>query len=584
MNGQGMVTASTVSQLWKTLRQGGVADLPVRELRLKFDLPHLLRERRGRPETNPGRLNSDLNEHVDKPLEMMEFSIAYLESISRHKVSARKRLALLDLVLRHNAALIGGIYLRYRDQPGVPESEARRCNIDRASSLLRNLITGYEQVFSHDYTLPDFLYAHSRERLQVVGARILELIFSLQRFHAMRYQPLTSLYWRDCNQVFFILRQYEKTDVPMRLSGCIRMQLRGGPESNGAGNQMATAEQLYLGIQLLGIVDPMTWPSHQVHIIDAYLKHVEPRISIKPDQPGDVPSAHVLTMFALDRPPLYARGETWKSGLLIDVGELKKQINNDHASVFSLPPAEALEKISPPLSVLDDEDRQLFIDTLRQKLHPRQRRDHRNIINEFRDMNVFFGFMAVHNRLISEQQPKRKSEKAKDTLAELLAGRSAMLAEDSREVSEGQWFVVNDSEGGLNIKTRETRYTTSMSIGQMVLIRKLQGTGEPQLGYVARLGRLNGSEISVVIVKISSYIEAVAIQNAEMHRAEQAWPAFLMRNVEGRWQLALHSNNKFESGQQVFVRRNKQITSVLLGEVAHSHQEFFVYSLRAASA
>lgn len=577
-----MVAGSHISQLWKTLRQGGVADLPARELRLKFDLPHLLRERRAQPETNPGRLDKELNEHADKPLEMMEFSIAYLDALCRYKLAASKRLALLDLVLRHNATLVGGIYMRYREQPGVPEPEARRHNLDRASALLRNLITGYEQVFSHDYTLPDFLYAHTRTRLQTVGTRILELIFALQRFCAMRYQPLAAQYWRDCNQVFFILRHYEKTDVPMRLSGCVRSQLREATDAGGG--QMSTAEQLYLGMQMLGIIDPMTWPSHQVHIIDAYLKQVESLLAIRPDERGDVPSGHVLTLYALDCPPLYTRSEAWKPGYLIDLGALKKQINNDHALIFSLPPEAALEKISPPLSVLEADDRPLFIDTLRQKLHPRQRREHRSVINEYRDLNVFFGFMAAHNRLVSEQTPKTRPGKARDTLAELLAGRSAVLAEDSRDVSEGQWFVVNDSEGGLNIKTRETRYTTAMNIGQIVLVRKLRQADEPQLGYVTRLGRLNGSEISVVIVKMSSYVEAVAIQDVEMHKAEQAWPAFLIRNAEGRWQLVLHTNNRFAIGQSLFVRRNKQIASVMLGEAAYVHQEFSVHNLRTPGA
>lgn len=568
-----------IKQIWRIVSQGGAKDLPIRDYRLKFELPNYLKGRGERPEISAGAVAKVLRSYNATPLVALEYGISQLALLNRHKLSTWRRMRLLETYLRYLAPHIANVYLNCRDHHAVPESSARRENLDRVGEVLKELSAGYERILDHDYRLSDLRYALNRPRLQQTGHRLLDLILTEQRVNALRYQLLAPRRWAVCNQVFFILWHYEDAAQAARLSGCIPTYLRENRSGIEAGAIKATAQQLYISIQLLGMVDTLTWPAEQIHVMDAYMKIIEPKVKIRDDAGGEVPSGHLLCLFGQDRPAAYSRKDKYTTGLLLDISALKTQVNDDHAIIYSLPSEEAVEKMSPPLSVLGAQDRGLFLERLRLRLHPRLRRDERQHINQYENMKAFFGFTEAHRRLSNIQNPKAKSQDT--TLSELLAGRTSMLTDDSRQIKdEARWFVVNDSEGGMQIKTRETTYVTPMAIGQVALFNDIDGTDTDFIiGYIGRITRASG-DLLITLIKLADEVRAIAVQTPSEQKSEQAWPAFLIRNRNARWQIVAHNKNKLSSGANIFLRQDKKTTSVILGEAASRHEEFTIFSVQ----
>lgn len=565
---------STVARRLVKLIQGG--ELPEREFRLNFSAPPQ-QSKINRPELSVGKLAKEWREYTPHPILLLESEIAYLSQLNRYRVATAKRLALLELALDLGAPLINEAFHTYRNEDGFPESHKRREALEQILELLAQLLHGYMHVFDQDYQLPDYRYAWVRKRLQLAGLRILELVRSQQLLMALRYQKLPAASWQAINQVFFVLYHYETVNQPQQLVGCLRIQLRES-EIRDSRRQMATAQQLYVPIQLLGMMDLVAWPVQEIGVADAYIRGMEDRVVVLPDTGAQPPSGHVVTWFGHDGPPQFSRKSN-KSGLFFDVGALRKRVNEDHFLLFSGQETPTVENISAPLSVLDEHGRALFVERMRSRLSPRQRRDQRNDVTDHREVFMYAGFMEVHRQLTLTRRPGKSS--TKQSLSDMLAGRSSILADDARDVREqGQWEVVNESEGGLQLKATETPFTNPLAMGKLLLFRDMVAAPESlQVGYIGRLMRPKKGQIGVAIIKLGPYAESVAAQDESLQKTGKAWPAILLRTQDGRWQLIFHAKQHLQSGLRLSLRRGTQVLTIQLGSFVLVQREFTVYAV-----
>ncbi len=552
-------------------------ELPMRELKLIFNLPVQLKDKRYSPERSLRDLQSELRLYKDMPLNQIELAIDQLSKLVVYKCSVRKRFAMLEVVSRELSSLICEIYVQYRDEQKIPESESCKCNLDKLLELIRLLIVGYQQVFDVLYRLSDFRYRGQRKRIQLTGFRILELIYVEQRVCARRYQLFPAQHWKDINQVFFFLWHYEHVDQLQPLIIALPNHLRGNEYAEPKG-QKTTPKQLYISMQVFGLVDCYTWPSEYTRVLDSYLKLFEPQLGIKHDGGAELERGHLLTFHNWERAPLYRRAGSTGLGSLIDITSLKRKINQDFSVLHSLNEAEALLQISPPLSVLEHNQRLLFIEVLKYKLQPKQRRDQREIIDAYRDFTITSGFMNCHQKLPKGVKKIPNDEGVlKLSLGEMLEGRSSILADDSRDVKHGEWFVVNDSKGGVLVRTKETRYLAEMEIGQLALFNSPnEPEGMLQLGYLSRLMRSGQGEINVTLQKIATKAESVAVQTVQMHKSGEAVPAFLIRTIqEASWQLLVPARYVDQlSNSGLFMRRGGRLMSMDVADVSQRHKEF----------
>ena len=346
--------------------------------------------------------------------------------------------------------------------------------------------------------------------------------------------------------------------------------------------------QLFISVQLFGLVDCYTWPSEFVQVLDSYIKLFEPDLEIKPDDGVELQSGHLLTFSNSERPPLYRRTNPQGVGFLIDILALKHQVSHDYACLNSLEENEVLQRVSAPLSVLTQTQRLAFVDMLQNKLQPRQRRDKRVVIEAYRDFTVVSGFMNCYKKLPKgSKNPVTRNSVLSISLDEMLAGRSSVLADDSRDVKHGEWYVINDSKGGVLVRAKETRYLVALGVGQLVLFSPLTDLSTPaQVGYVSRLLRSGQGEISVTIQKLSTQAENVVLQTALMHQSGEAVPAFLIRAAKNMgWQLLVPSKYTEQLSQEgLFMRRGKRLFSVDVIQVVQRHKDYSLLDIQSTGS
>ncbi len=558
--------------------------LPPRDLLLQFNLPVQLSDKHYRPEQNLNTLQKEFRSHADTSFIQLELAIAQLSLLARYKCSIKKRLSMLELVGAETSALIRHIYMQYRDESGIVESNARKHNLEHLLELLRLLNIGFQQVFSALYQLPEYRYQRQRNALRNVGMRILELFYVEQRVCALRYQLFPPQRWRGLNQVFFVLWLCGEVDesLPLMIDLPCHLRSAGLVKDKTAHTR---PRQLFILLQLFGLADCYTWPSDFVQVLESYLKLLEPEIVIKPDEGGEIPSSHLLTFSNSGRAPFYHRVSFQGVGCLIDISTLKQKISRDAACLNALTESEALQQVSAPLSVLNQIQRLTFVALLQNRLQPQQRQDSRDLIDGYRDFSIVSGFMNCYKKLPKScKRPTKKGTVFEITLDEMLDGRSSALTDDRRDIKEGQWYVINDCKGGVLVRAKESRYLAALDVGQLALFSQVvDPDAPPQLGCISRLLRSGQGEIAVTLQKLTSQAENVVLQTASMHKSGEAVPAFLVRAISGMgWQLLVPSKyTDILSENRLFMRRGKRLFSVAVIQVVQRHKDYALLDIQS---
>jgi len=236
-------------------------------------------------------------------------------------------------------------------------------------------------------------------------------------------------------------------------------------------------------------------------------------------------------------------------------------------------------------TVVDQDDlaNLLTIDAMCDGLQLKQRKEEREYILGQKILYVYNGFMSVYKLLVdlaTEKKNETPGLTSDNALRDALAGRSALIAADLQDNEFGQWFVVDKSEGGVHIKTRESEFTTALFIGQVVAFAySREELAKPALGYVVRLRRSISKEIEVTIRILSKTIVATAVQNDFLTQNDMALPAIVLESDDtaGR-RLMLHHSHRLSSGTLVKTELDQQQTEII-SEMLKIQREFVVYSL-----
>jgi hypothetical protein len=572
--------ADTVIKImtWKKTR-----DLPERELELKFDLPHLRKGDKPKCPLTVSALKKEWNKHKSNPVLLMEYVADYLEIINHNYMSPKERYLLLEYILKDIFPLIMAVVQQHHSEQNFPESDNRRWGINSALSVVQQLAIGYKHLFVNDYTLFDHKYVRARTRLRLCGIRILELVATEQRLSALRYQKLPRQVWRECNQVFFVMYLYEDVDEMHHLIGLLRLPLRAlkaDAKPVEIVSQMANAKQLYIAIQMFGLVDTLSWPSHYIIVLDAYLKFIESVVTLEENKDNRLPNGHIATYYDHGGPPITMNLEQKDVGVLMDMRPVLDKIDKDYEYADKNTP-DAVKKISAPLVVLKQSYRVNFLEMLRERLLPHVRKEERVEVMDDWDLGVYFGFMDSHQHMQDVlKRGKNDASQNSDSLDAILAGRSGTFVEDSRHVKKVPWFVLDESPSGIRLKTKESKYTKPMSLGMLALLEFPEDHDiHIQLGYVCRLQRPKHGEVEITVIRMPGELVSVAIQDVALKESGQAIPGFLIAQDDGRAQLVLHYKQQRHSGAKLHLRGNNEFKDVVLGEATLIQQEFTVFDV-----
>jgi len=589
-----------------------------RVIPLKLDVPVMrVRHRHTQEKLQPPPDSwKELNKY---PTELLREIDRYLQRVNTEKMRNSKRMAWIGHALQYACPAMRKIYSEHYKSEALPESHDRREGLVAAANVCSQLAVGYKRQLNEDFALPDIRYARVRPRVRHYALRVLELLRMEQRLRAMRYQNLSEKNWQDCNQVFFALSQCEDVDEQQLSLNCLQVLLDSSAnEGVRRAPAMTSLSQVYLYIQFNGLFNINALLCQKLHVVDAQIASIIDSITVIPDHGKELGHGKLLVYHGQDCPPYFKRqdevqrkkqlawlaargefsaGEALSSeyklrAFIIDVAPLDAMLMKEHQKfLVRFESQDFVEDVKAKgaknkyNTVADQDDlaNLLTIDAMCDGLQLKQRKEEREYILGQKVLYVYNGFMSVYKLLVdmaTEKENENPDLAIDNDLRDALAGRSALIAADLQDNEFGQWFVVDRSEGGVHIKTRESEFTTALFIGQLVAFAySREGLAKPTLGYVVRLRRNVRKEIEVTVRILSKAAVATAVQSEFLIKNDMALPAIVLEGdaTVGR-RLMLHHSHRLSSGTLVKTELDQQKTEIVSG-MLKIQREFVIYSL-----
>ncbi len=522
-------------------------------------------------------LVNELLQHEYAPFTLFAEMARLLEKINPLSLATEQREQCAHILSTELNRGISVLFLRFMGEgSGVPESREQREGISQAVRAVEHLAICYKLVFRHEYARMSADPAR-RERLIVVVLRIMELIRVEQLLRAFRYQKLPQHAWRDCNQLFFAVSVFgdARSQHPLKL----RITASDKRNDSGLFSDSASIEQVYLSIQLTGLLDVISWPTHLMYVVDRYLAELNPALITKRDDGAVLPPGHVIVYQNQGVPPGFHRSQDeLGDALLVDVRPLIQRAAADRR-VLNLPKDES--RLSAPIIHLDEGDRIPILDLLLHKVRPQQRSEERHAVFEARDARVYGGFEEVYRLLRSAARRDGEEAREEQRFWDTLAQHSKIIVNDAGEAMP-RWIVSNESDGGVQLRIQESQYGMILQVGRLVAYAFAgEDAAAAKLGYIVRLQRVGEREVEVAIARIRQTISAVVVEDLDSLE-QRALPAVLIRDPNGKLQLLCDNRHGFMTGDRLAVYANGHPYTGALGDPSLSKPEFTVFELHTA--
>jgi hypothetical protein len=512
------------------------------------------------------------------PLLLLQEANRYLEKINPMPLPYEQRARLTTIVLNEVTTAIGTLFSRFfHEGGGIPETREQRDSISHAVHAAEQLAFSYKILFRQDWADP----AQDRvaqEKIVVAVLRVLECVRLEQLLRAFRYQKLPQHAWRDTNQLFFALRG--PWDIAAKFPLKIRLSLEDATAKVELFPPASSVEQLYLAIQLTGLLDVISWPVHLMYRVGGYLDDIKTPWNGSDDKGDAVPPGHIIVHHNQGMPPRFNRGQDQLGeALLIDINPIIQRVTQDRKALLS---AAAID--SATLREMPEKDRVPFLDLLLHRLHSQQRRDTRQLVFDTSRARVYGGFEAVYrlfrdiNRWDKDQAKIAQERRFWDDLAE----HSSIVAEGEDSVLESRWIIADESSGGIQLRQQESDYSMPLYVGRLVAYNSGgEDFAGSRLGYVVRLQRVSDDEVEVAIARLREDIQPVVVEDLDA-MDQRTQPALLIRDLAGKLQLLCDNKYKFITGERLSVINDAHHYTAALGDIILAQADFTVFDLHTA--
>jgi hypothetical protein len=570
-------------------------NFPRQGLELKFDLPPF----RQNNQRLPG--SAEQFEHFEalrgEPLHLLVEVSRFVHQLNLTYISVAKRFAIAERCLRYATPALRTVFAEHHMDKALPESRQRGEALSAAVYCAKELATSFKRVFKNDVALNTWQFRQARRRVRSCAFYILAMIQAELRLKALRYQTLSGKTWRDCNSVFFVMLGLKETSRKHKNLPCLHVSR--APAEQQAAAQKTSLEQLYVATQLLGYFDPNCLSLSQLAVVESYIRqHLEQLATGSAED--DLLPGHIVLYSDLNVPAQQQKTDQFEGdSRTIDISALRTTLEKDKARLQAQLHGDSKKETreeegrsagksgksaANPVSTMDDLERMLAVDHMLKKLRGVQRTQTRSYIDVEDELFVFNGFTPSFNLLTANQSAEEDGADLNTNLNRQLAQRSAVLAESGTADATTRWTVVNESSGGMLIRTRETQFIKNLSIGQLsVFAKNKSGLEYPSLGYVTRIRRLKGMLLEVSLKRLSRQVEGVAVQNEFLQKNNMAMPGILVIDAGEFLQLIVHQSHRLRPGGAVKIQRAGVKYDYVLGPVQVLQREFLLYNVISPS-
>ena len=570
------MTDSTKSGFFKSLFGGRKTE--VRES-IPLHIPLTLQAGKETEQNIEAMWNQVLQQRLG-PMLLLQAANRYLEKVNPLPVSNEQRARMSNIVLNEVVVAVGSLFSRFFQQGGgIPETREQRETISLAMRAIEQLAINYKLLFRSDWADTNQSRA-TQERILMDALRIFECARFEQLLLAFRYQKLPKHIWRDINQLFFALR--EDWDLTAKYPLKVQWEVEDSVSRVELFTKTASLEQLYLAIQLTGLLDVNSWPVHLAYRVGQYLSAIDEHL-IKVDEKIDgIPAGHCIIYHDQGGPPRFDRKSDQNgASVFIDLNPILRQAIQDRSTLMSASKSSAADTI---LQEIPERDRIPFLDLLLHRVQPQQRRDPRQRIFDARHARVYGGFDAVYrlfsdiHREDSDQASVRKERRFWDTLAQHIN----IVAESEEGMNEPRWVIADEGPGGIQLHVREGEYGLPIYVGRLVAYNGSDGElADSNVGYVVRLQRMGDDEVEVAIARICGDIRSAMVQDQDT-MDQHALPVLLIRAEDGKLRLLCDNKHRLITGDRLAVMSSGQHISGALGEVVIAQADFTVFELHTS--
>ncbi|KPK40073.1 MAG: hypothetical protein AMJ69_03615 [Gammaproteobacteria bacterium SG8_47] len=539
------------------------------------------------PYRKPGRADLARETYVKKLGSLKMFPTQQVQEAARSASALNavvmkwdKRLELATAILAASYATVAQFYGHYQSRhSAIPEDRDQRDTLTATINLAEQLAIAYKLVFKELFATARGAYLKHRDTLVEAGFRALEMSRLAQRLRAIRYQKLPGAMWSDCNRIFFGLALHNDTAQPLRLTGTTGVRPVSEKRSPGS-STMSSPQDVYLSVQLFGLLDTITWPMRLLHVPDAYLNHLDNALRILPDSAQGMAPGTLITYLDADGPPRFQRREqTHLPAIRVEYSTLFNRLAQDHEALSQMKVLDHFDptKVSTPLAHLAGKDRIPVVELMLLRLKERQRQHKRHAGGGNESFRLYFGFDDGHQLLQAIAAPYIEGALQKRNLTDNLAQRSAKFTDDQEQLAT-RWQLVDFSTGGLLLRTQVTAFTTPVEIGQIVTFSPVDKLEQALIGYICRLHRPRDDEIEVAITRVAKYAEAALVQEALGEEA--ARPVILIQDLDEHWRVIAPADHGYVSGTPLKVTQpNGRTVPARLGNVWLAKNDFTVFEL-----
>ena len=532
-------------------------------------------------DTNPANLRQHLDQFIRTRSQQILEAEEYLVKINKVELKSAVRANLLNTTFETTSDSIMYFYRKYLGKgTSFPESEERKTELTAAINLLRQLITSSKIIFSSEYSSSKSLH-RDNAFLKSSAAYILQLTIWLQRFLAIRFQSLAPNEWHDLNLIYFTSVDVFNPDKPLDLIE--HLELNKASSIIAAEHHHLSLNELYKSIQIFGLLDITGWPSSATQSIEWFLdKHRSViKVHLNSDCPGDDCAAVIGSQSSAAKLGPQSKE---KPGCYFDLTELKIIIRdtikqNEKRKFIG---EDEKQRLQPKGHIEELTSNQSYLALLEKCLTSRQRQSDRKSLYGARTINIYTGLSESYRVLYEHKYPPDPRDK-NSGLHDAAARSSSLLFDESHTEDECRWVVINVSENGYLIRTRETRYMHAMEVGQVVTLRGEEEQGKaPSLGYITRLHRVNSEELDMAVVKISSNAEAVTVlEPGQDLDSQDKLPGILLQTADEHWNIILPRYVEFLTGTPAVIDKKTEKIPVRLGESVETKDGFVMFRVRS---
>lgn len=544
-------------------------DLPQRQVPLHFVLPALT-EGMKFEDIGSKEARSDFDAVAQMPREYFKLLHTKIRLLPRAPLGAGKRLGQLEIAeqLFFPRALEQISELAKRG--GIPDPESRQVVLDYMAEIAYAMLQSYQIVFQEYYSGSDFAYARNHEEVMRCASRILELTAFRQTVLGLRYQQMSERDWQAANAIFHAMHLYEDTSAPIESLGKLL--------NLNASYHYSSLQDVFFTIQLFGLLDIMSWPTHLQGFLRNYIIAIPGPVRIKPDDGKTPLDRNSFIVECHGKGAMRRERSTPRPALILDCGVFLDAVRRDCMNLVACKRDRKPDLMPVRFFRIADIERYVVSDLLTKDFFGGSKTVVPENEQKAADLRVYVGFKAVFS-LLRNTFNRGDSERLVDKLAK----RSALLAEDHVATAESVWFLLYQDDKMIRLRTQETQFTTPMAVGELISYGMGdEAVNSPRLAVVSRIYRPTAKMVVIDLLRLSRYAEPAAVflkgDLGEIAGAEKGYPALLLHDdLIGGWCLAFQPQGILFTVKELTIKRGDKSHDLTLGGLRNVTTDFYVF-------